>query len=126
MALAVLEDVKAKVGEEGYLFPTPTASGRRERNQKLVGQVRKASGVEDFRLHDLRRVVRAGLGACHVSSEVAELALGHLPPKLVRRYSPFPTYWKLESQRPAMDAWGARLQAVLENREAGKVLPMAR
>ena len=113
-AISVLKDLQANDdGSSGFLFPAPTVSGRRERAQKVIRQVRDQSGVDDFRLHDLRRVVRAGLGALHVATDVAELALGHLPPKLVRVYSPFPSFWRLESQRPALEAWGERLKAIL-------------
>ena len=43
---------------------------------KLVAKAERASGVA-FDLHDLRRSMRTGLSRLGVSTETAELALGH-------------------------------------------------
>jgi integrase len=41
---------------------------------------------EPWTLHDLRRTVRTGFGMLGVAPHVAEAALNHLPPKLIRTY----------------------------------------
>ena len=117
-ALEILERIRAKSGE-GFLFPARSESGHRERQQKVIRDIRKKSGVGDFELHDLRRVVRTGLSDLGVTNEIGELCLGHLPSKLVRTYSPHPSFWRIAEQRKAMDRWAARLAG-----QGGKVLRM--
>lgn len=118
-ALGVLEQVRAHSGD-GFLFPAPTLSKHRERMQKVVYAIREASKVADFELHDLRRVVRTGLSDLRVPTDVGELCLGHLPPKLVRNYNPHPTFWKLGEQRKYMERWGARLERILADEDEAK------
>jgi integrase len=71
-----------------------------------------------LRLHDIRRTVRSGLGALSVPPHVAERALGHLPPKLVRTYDRHDYQGEI---RDAMESWAAWLTDVVEGREANIV-----
>jgi integrase len=126
-ALEVLARVRERSGS-GFLFPAPTKSGHRERMQKVVYKIRAKSGVADFRLHDFRRELRTELIELGVPTDVCELAIGHLPSKLVRTYAPHPTFWRMREQRPAIEAWGARLERILagEEKRTADVLPMVR
>jgi integrase len=127
-ALFILGLIKEQSGD-GFLFPANGATGHQERRQKTVYAIRERCGVKDFELHDLRRVVRSGLSDLGVSTDVAELCLGHLPAKLVRRYSPHPSFWKLNDQRIAMEAWGAKLEKMLSSDDeapSADVLPLRR
>src|SRR5262249_23227459 len=40
-------------------------------------QIRKASGVHGWTIHDLRRTARTLMSRAHIATEVAELVLGH-------------------------------------------------
>lgn len=67
--------------------------GRRDRKpfdfqHALLKRVRKAAGIADWRLHDIRRTTRSGMGRLGVSQAVAEMCLGHLIAKggLVKVY----------------------------------------
>ena len=53
-------------------------------------------------LHDIRRTVRTGMGQLGVLPHVAEAALNHLPPKLIRTYDRN-TY--ATEKRAALDLW---------------------
>ena len=86
-ALGVLRGVREKA-DGLLLFPAPTRSGHMERMSKVIYGIRKESGVDDFALHDLRRVVRAGLADLSVATDVAELSLGHLPRSSCERTRP--------------------------------------
>ncbi|MEX1994899.1 MAG: tyrosine-type recombinase/integrase [Steroidobacteraceae bacterium] len=67
--------------------------GRRDRrpfdfHNALLDRVKKAAGIADWRLHDLRRTMRSGIGRLGISQAVAEMCLGHLAAKggLVKVY----------------------------------------
>jgi len=65
---------------------------------------------EEWRLHDLRRTVRTGLGKLGVQPHVAEAVLNHLPPKLIRTYDRN-TY--AAEKRDALDQWATHLKSVV-------------
>jgi integrase len=65
---------------------------------------------EPWTLHDLRRTVRTGLGKLGVQPHVAEAALNHLPPKLIRTYDRN-TY--ATEKRDALDKWAAHLKVAV-------------
>lgn len=67
--------------------------GRRDRrpfdfHNALLDRVKKAAGVANWRLHDIRRTARSGMGRLGISQAVAEMCLGHLSAKggLVKIY----------------------------------------
>jgi integrase len=65
---------------------------------------------EPWTVHDLRRTVRTGLGKLGIQPHVAEAALNHLPPKLIRTYDRN-TY--AEEKRAALDQWATHLKRVV-------------
>src|SRR5262249_61112491 len=65
---------------------------------------------EEWRLHDLRRTFRSGLGQLGVEPHIAEACLNHLPEKLIRTYDKN----KYEPQkRQAFDRWSAHVVALV-------------
>jgi len=71
-----------------------------------------------FVIHDIRRSVRTGLSALPVSSDVAELVIGHARPGLRRVYDQY----AFESEkRRALELWGARLRDIVEPAPANVV-----
>ena len=61
-------------------------------------------------LHDIRRTVRTGMGMLGVLPHVAEAALNHLPPKLIRTYDRN-TY--ATEKRAALDLWASHLKVAI-------------
>ncbi|MGO9935131.1 MAG: tyrosine-type recombinase/integrase [Steroidobacteraceae bacterium] len=89
--------------------------GRRDRSpfdfQKLLlDRVKKAAAVTDWRLHDLRRYMRSGLGRLGISQTVGELCLGHVAKSgLVGVYD---QHQYLEEKLAAWQRWGDHLVAL--------------
>jgi len=122
-ALAVLHELR---GRDGWLFPAPTREGFMDRSQKTVERVRALSGIEDFNLHHLRRTLRQRLTDAGVALHVGEAIIGHLPPKIVRTYSP---EWEpLREMRSALETWARELSRIArgEERQTADVVPMVR
>jgi integrase len=89
-------------------------------SKKLLDEALK---LEPWVIHDIRRTVRTGLGRLGVAPHVAEAALNHLPPKLVRTYDV--NKYELE-KRAALDAWASHIKLILAQAEGGNVVAMAR
>jgi integrase len=76
---------------------------------------------EHWAVHDLRRTVRTGLGQLGVAPHIAEAALNHLPPKLIRTYDRN----KYESEkRKALDEWATHLKTVIAQATGANVTPL--
>ena len=70
----------------------------------------KATKLAPWTLHDIRRTVRTGMGMLGVLPHVAEAALNHLPPKLIRTYDRN-TY--AAEKRAALDLWAGHLKVAI-------------
>lgn len=80
LAPRAVEIIRSQPALEGspYVF-----WGRRDRRafdfqESVLRRVRAAAAVEDWRLHDLRRVVRSGMAGLGIREVVAERCLGHI------------------------------------------------
>jgi integrase len=78
-----------------------------------------ASGVSDWRLHDLRRTCATGLQKLGVRLEVTESVLSHVSGSRAGIVGIYQRHdWK-DEKAAALAAWGARVEAIVEGREAG-------
>jgi integrase len=128
--IMVIDKARTKNGVE-HIVPLPDAAlsilqgiVRRENRDHVFGvrnggfsgwskakaALGKTVGIADWRLHDLRRTVRTGLGKLGVQPHVAEAVLNHLPPKLIRTYDR--NTYEAE-KRDALDKWASHLKVVI-------------
>jgi integrase len=107
--LQILQDIMRR-GNRDHVFGIARASGGFSGWSAAKRRLDKAVGFKDWRLHDLRRTVRTGLGKLGVQPHVAEAVLNHLPPKLIRTYDRN-TY--AAEKRDALDKWASHLKVVI-------------
>ncbi|MGA7112283.1 MAG: site-specific integrase, partial [Pseudolabrys sp.] len=74
-------------------------------------------------VHDIRRTVRTGLGMLGVLPHVAEAALNHLPPKLIRTYDRN-TYEN--EKRAALELWANHLAVAIAQATGANVTKLER
>jgi integrase len=87
----------------------------------------KASGVNDWRLHDLRRTMATGLQRLGVRLEVTEAVLNHIAGSRAGIVGVYQRHAWSEEKRVALNAWGEHVAAIIEGREApGNVTPLRR
>ena len=105
----------------------PGDSGRPFGNwTKSKAALDKAPGVPEWRLHDLRRMLAAGLQGLGVRLEVTEAVLNHVFGTrggivgIYQRHN-----WR-EEKRAALDGWAAHLLAAAADERPAKVVPMRR
>lgn len=73
--------------DRGYVFPSPVGGGRRYRLSSLLNRVRKNSGIENFRIHDLRHTFASWALQQGVDPFAISLVLGHSDVKTTARYA---------------------------------------
>jgi integrase len=106
--VALLESVPRFRGE--YVFShtfgkTPLSIS--SRTKKMLD--REMADIGHFTLHDVRRLVRSGLSRLRVSTEVAEMCIGHKQRGLLAVYN---RYDFLAEKREAMALWAQHLKSL--------------
>lgn len=74
----------------------------------------KVSGVTGWRGHDLRRTMATNLAGLGISGEVIEAALNHVSGTRAGVAGVYNRHAYLDERRAALDAWAARLQAIVK------------
>lgn len=116
VALEILEELKRLTGESRWLFP-----GRREdtslRGQSMDHAFRRNKetfGVEGVRPHDLRRTGASLMAGAGVPRLVVGKILNHVESGVTAVYD---RHSYDAEKRQAMDQWGERLNAILEEED---------
>jgi integrase len=104
-AVAILLGLPSAARRGGFLFPSVGKSGHLTEPKSAWDRVRKRAGVEDVRIHDLRRTFGSWLGAAGNSTAVIGKALNHASPSSTLIY----TRLDLDPVRRAMDANAAAM-----------------
>ena len=85
------------------------------------------SGVSRWTLHDLRRTMATGLQRLGVRLEVTESVLNHISGSRAGIVGIYQRHEWADEKRTALAAWGARVEAIVEGREAMEnVTPLRR
>jgi integrase len=119
LAMEVIDSIDERAGRD-LVFGTGERGYSGWSNSKVaLDQVVELK--EEWRLHDLRRTFRSGLGQLGVEPHIAEACLNHLPAKLIRTYDKN----KYESQkRQAFDRWSAHIKALLAGRSGSNIVAL--
>jgi len=117
---AATEIIAAMPRRGPYVF---TIDGKRPMTvHQIKAWLARESGIQDWRLHDLRRTLRSGLAELGVRYEIAERVIGHAMPQLERTYNVF-TY--REEKREALETWARHLAVVVtDGLAAPNVVPL--
>jgi integrase len=104
--------------QEGSDLVLPGLRGTFNGFGKAKAQLDKASGVTDWRLHDIRRTAATGLQRLGVRLEVTEAVLNHVSGSRAGIIGIYQRHDYAVEKRAALDAWGAHVAAIVEGREA--------
>jgi integrase len=112
-----------RLGESDLVFPG--LRGPFSGFSKAKAALDKASGLRDWRLHDLRRTMATGLQRLGVRLEVTEAVLNHIAGSRAGIVGVYQRHTWAEEKRAALNAWDEHVAAVVEGREkAGNVTPI--
>ena len=107
-AAAILAGLPRIGRRDGFVFTTTgeTAVSGWSRAKTTLDA---ASGVADWRLHDLRRTVATGLASMGVALPVVEKILNHVSGSFGGVAGVYQRFAFADEKREALDAWAARL-----------------
>ena len=105
-------DVLRKVPrlDDMFVFPSLRPGLPVKNLGKAVERVKAASGVADFRSHDLRRTCGTGITSLGFSRFIMDRCLGHIEPGVGSRYD---RHDYLNEKAAALATWGAKLNEIL-------------
>jgi integrase len=119
-AMAIIEAQQTERDQQGYVF-VGSGTSVWDRAKKAPSRIARVLNVE-FRGHDLRRtaatkMAEAGVPRHHISAVLNHIEGGPRATRVYDRYS-YDT-----EKRVALETWARRLHSIVEQHDAGKVLP---
>ena len=110
-AVQILRELP-RYGESPFVFPSPTDPRTHRKDIKPQWQrIRKAAGLEDVTLHDLRRTAGSFMAQAGVPLQVIQHVLGHSHPGVTRLYARLAS----ENEREALETLAGELSGALGN-----------
>jgi integrase len=88
---------------------------------KSKDRLDKASGVSEWRLHDLRRTAATGLQRLGIRLEITEAILNHTAGSRAGIVGLYQRHTWADEKRAALAAWGAHVAATVEGRASNVV-----
>jgi integrase len=80
-------------------------------------ETQPAPAMAPWRMHDIRRTFRTGLGECGVHDSIGERLLGHLDPYSNKTQETYARYAKWREKIHAVREWEAQLKRILDGTE---------
>ena len=122
LALRVIGEARTLAGDSMWLFPNPSKDGpvHPHAATRALERARSKIGLDDFRVHDLRRTAATKMEELGVPPHVISHVLNHVSVNkstiTKRVYSRY-TYER--EKREALDAWSARLEDIVSGKNVG-------
>ncbi len=122
LALNLLEAIKANAGESRWLFPSPR--GDRPATALAVDHAVRRNRdtlVRNTTPHDLRRTAASHMTSMGINRLTVAKLLNHAEAGVTAVYD---RHSYDQEKRQALEAWGRRLQEIIEGRPADNVVPL--
>ncbi len=131
LALKLIAEASELAGDSAWLFLSPNGDGPIDAHAptRALARARDAIGIDDFRIHDLRRTAATRMAELGISPHTISMILNHvsarqgtITSKVYVRY----TYDR--EKREALVAWSARLEAMISAESGTRIrtLPLQR
>jgi integrase len=118
-ALAVLKECQEAAGNSAFVLPGPGKLGHYREPKRAWATILKASGMDDLRIHDLRRTLGSWLVRTGASTAINMKALGH------KSFQAAQVYQRIADTDPVRDAVGKATSAMMSGagrKQAGEVV----
>ena len=116
-ALSVLKDLEQYRHASGWVFPSPKLTSDYITSiHKATKRLKKASGIEDFRPHDLRRTAASRMAGLGVQRLVISKILNHVESGVTAVYD---RHSYDPEKRHALDLWGQRVEKIIAGEKLG-------
>jgi integrase len=129
LALELIGEARA-LGDTGeWIFPSPSGGGPIDAHAptRALGRARSSIGIENFRVHDLRRTAATRMAEMGVSPYTISLVLNHVSARRgTVTTKAYVQYSYDREKREALDAWAQRLTEIISGLDGAKVVPISR
>ena len=114
-AIALLTAYREEGKASGFLFPSRRSPDRVFSGfSKCKRRLDEASGVSDWRLHDIRRTVATGMARLGVAPHVVERVLNHASGTFAGVAGVYNRFGYLPEMRAALEAWEGHVRALVD------------
>ncbi len=124
-------DIAGAKPESAWLFPARAkrdkSHGPIEANAAAVAMFRGRDklGIEEFRVHDLRRTAATRMAEMGINPHTISLVLNHVSASKSTITSRVYVQYSFDREkREALDAWGARLEQIIAGKEGANVVAL--
>jgi integrase len=129
LAVQLIREARELAGDCPWLFPSPSGQGPIDPHAptKALERARLAIGLEDFRIHDLRRTAATRMAEMGVSPHTISLVLNHVSARAgTITGKVYVQYSYDREKREALGAWGARLEKIVAGGDGANVVPLVK
>ena len=115
LALKLIAEASELAGESPWLFPSPNGDGPIDAHAptRALARARDAIGLEDFRIHDLRRTAATRMAELGISPHTISMILNHVSARHGTLTSKVYVQYSYDHEkREALMAWSARLEEI--------------
>lgn len=117
-AVSVLTELRARHPESAFIFPDKTGTGPRVSMQRAIESFRDGLGLDEWRVHDLRRTVadevsKLKVGDRRFGPHIVEALLGHTNDRLEKTYR---SHVPVDEIGEALDAWALKLREIAKKK----------
>jgi integrase len=116
LALELIAEARELSGESQWLFPSPNGEKSMDAHAptRALTRARAAIGLNDFRIHDLRRTAATQMAGLGVSPHTISMILNHISARQGSITSKVYVQYSYDREkRQALEAWSARLEAII-------------
>ncbi len=125
LAVEIIREARSLSEGSRWLFPNPKGDGPMKAHAptKALGRSRGQIGIEDLRVHDLRRTAATHMAELGISPHTISLLLNHVSARsgtITARV--YVQYSYDREKREALERWGARISEALSPHKIKKVV----
>lgn len=128
MALDLIEQARALAPNSPWLFPGASGAGPIDPHAPTKGleRARPVIGLENFRVHDLRRTAATRMAEMGIAPHTISLVLNHVSARQGNVTGKvYVQYGYDREKREALNAWASRLEQILAGTDTGSVTMFA-
>ena len=116
LALKLIGDASELSGENPWLFPSPSGDGPIDAHTptRALARAREAICLDDFRIHDLRRIAATRMAELGTNPHTISMILNHVSARQGTITSKvYVQYTYDREKREALAGWAAKLEAII-------------
>ena len=116
LALKLIAEAMELARDSRWLFPSPNGERSMDAHAptRALARARDAIGLNDFRIHDLRRTAATQMAELGVSPHTISMILNHVSARQGTITSKVYVQYSYDREkRDALEAWSARIEAII-------------